>query len=256
MKKLIGMILVTIVALLLVGGGLSYIFRTQVLSTILSKTLEVPSSVQEITLSSQGISLKGLHIQNPPGCTEKDALLVNSITVNLVWKDALKTIFGLGSKKIIIDSIAIDSPQMDVEIFNITGSDTNWSRILNKLATPSNNEPAAFDLQISSLLLTNIKLQAKYHIVGKVDFNPAPISKIELHNIGSDKDVTTKQLVFIILKVLMEQAATQFDLKTLLPEMLLQKVIPLPLFEIQEARKLIENYFQKKPDQKSDKNAK
>ena len=253
MKKLIFMTLFLVIVLLVGGACISYVYRTQLLSSILSKTLEVPTSIKEINFSAYGATIKGLHIQNPPGCTLKDALQVNTIDIKLMWKDALKTALGFGSKKIIVQSITIDSSQMAVEIFNLTASDTNWSRILNKLGTTS-NEPSSVDLQINTLLLTNIKLQAKYHILGKADFSPAPISKIELHNIGGDKDVTTKQLVFIIIKILMEQAASQLNLKTLIPEMLLQKVIPLPLFEIQEARKLIENYFQKKPSPNNDNN--
>jgi hypothetical protein len=252
MKKLIFMTFVLVLVLLIGGTGVAYMYRTQLLSSILSKTLEVPSSIQEINFSSSGATIKELHIQNPKGCTLKDALLVKTIDIKLAWKDAIKTTLGFGSKKIIIRSIAIDSPQMAVEIFNLTGSDTNWSRILNTGTTSS--EPSSIDLQIDTLLLTNIQLQAKYHILGKADFNPAPVAKIEIHNIGSDSDVTTKQLIFIVFKVLMSQAASQLNLKTLVPEMLLQKVIPLPLFEIQEARKLIDNFFQKKQSPNNDNN--
>lgn len=249
MKKLILMTLLLLIVLLVGSISIAYTFRAQCVSSLLSKVLEVPVSLKELTLSQQGIVMKELHIQNPPGCTLKDALLVKAITIKLVWKDALKTLLGFGSKKIILQSIVIDSPQMAVEIFNLTGSDSNWSRILNKLDTGSTeSSSSSTDVQINTLLLTNVTLQAKYHILGKADFNPAPVPKIELHNIGSDSDVTTKQLIFIVFKILMGQAANQLNLKTLVPEMLLQRVVPLPLFEIQEVRKLFNDFFQKKQD--------
>ena len=52
----------------------------------------------------------------------------------------------------------------------------------------------------------------------------------------------------------MEQAASQLNLKTLIPEMLLERALPIPLFEIQEAGKLIESFFQKKQSPNKDNN--
>ena len=123
MKKLILMTFVLILVLLVGGACMAYVYRTQLLSSILSKTLEVPAAIQEINFSANGATIKGLHIQNPPGCTLKDALRVKTIDITLTWKDALKNNPRFWLRKIIVQSITIDSTQMAVEIFNLTGSD-------------------------------------------------------------------------------------------------------------------------------------
>jgi hypothetical protein len=250
MKKLF-LFLLALLLFVFLAAASAYFYRRDLISKALTKTLQVPSRIQNIEFSKTGLAISGLHIQNPKGCTLQDALLVDHIDIKLCWQDVFKGLLSSSAKKVVIDSITLSGTHMAVEIFNLTASDTNWSRILNALSSPDQavepaNETSAFQLQINKLLLLNTKLQAKYHVLGKADYKAAPIASIELDNIGTDSPVSTKQLALVIYKVLITEAAKNLNLKNLVPELLLQKMIPLPLFEIREAGKLFENLFKKK----------
>lgn len=243
MKKLGYLLFIT--AFLLLGlATTAFLCRAQLLTYLLSSALDSPVHIKTVTLCKTGAVIKGLTLQNPPDCSMKDALQVDTITLQFHWEDLFKALFIDKEGKIVIDSIKIDKPDMLIEIFTITGSDTNWSRILNKIATPSST-PSTLEFQIKKLTLTNILLEARYHAITKKIFKPAPIAKIELNNIGSDHGVDAKSLFYIVSKVLTKEAMAQFDLKTTIPEMIIEHVIPLPILEIKAAQALFDMIHKK-----------
>ena len=249
MKKLL-ILLFSLCLFFFLIVSLLYLFRAQVIGYALSKTLNTTCTLKACEFSKRGLQIKELSIQNPVDCTLKNALLVREINCTLNWKELFKTIIGTGSKKIVINSILIEHPMMGVELFTLTGTDTNWSRLLNAIdtsnATPQTTSTSATDFQITSLILTDIQFKVQYHALSKVPITPAPIPKIELKNIGTNTDVTMKQLFFIIFKVLIEQAASGMDLKTLVPEMIIEHALPItaPFFEINDAKNFLQKFFQ------------
>ena len=245
-KKLIFWTFLTLLLVISCTAGYIYSYRASLLSDLLSDVLEVPASVSAIEFSKQGIIIRDLHIQNPPNCTLKDALTVKTITATFDWNELYKTILGI-RKKITITSFILDTSNMDIELFSVTGSDTNWSRLLGSMATPQDDSPA-IEFQINKLLLTNIMLQVKYHIGISGSVKTAPISQVEIDNIGGEGGINTKQLFSVIFKVLLEQAASQLNLKTLLPDMILQRLVPIPIFEVEQVKDFFEGLFQPTTD--------
>ena len=256
MKKIFIFLFSFCLFLILVAGAL-YLLRVQVASYALSKTLDTRCSIKTCEISKNSLQIKGLSIQNPPGCTLKNALLVQQIDIALNWKELLKTLIGTGSRKIVLDSIIIEHSLMGVELFTLTGSDTNWSRLLNTAEGPTPSlqtaDSSAIDFQITSLVLTDIQFNVQYHALSKIPITPAPIPKIVLQNIGTNTDVTMKQLFFIIFKVFIEQAASGMNLKTLVPEMIIEHVLPVtaPFFEINDAKNFLEKFFQNNQNSES-----
>jgi len=252
MKKIV-LFLFSLCLFLIAAAGALYLFRVPVISYALSQTLNTHCSMKACTFSKNALQIKELTIQNPPGCTLKNALFVRQIDVTLNWKELFKTLIGTGSRKIVLDSVQIEHSLMGVELFTLAGTDTNWSRLLNTVeppeATTQANSSSSLDFQISSLVLTDIQFNVQYHALSKIPITPSPIPRIELKNIGTDTDVTMKQLFFIIFKVFIEQAANGLNLKTLIPEMIIERVLPVtaPFFEINDAKNFLEKFFQGSP---------
>jgi len=64
--------------------------------------------------------------------------------------------------------------------------------------------------------------------------------------------VGMKQLFTIISKVLVSEAASNLNLKMLIPEFFLQRFIPVPIFQIEQAGQLIKKMFDKKKKNSKD----
>lgn len=243
MIRKILLILLCILMLLLAALFSGYFYRVKLLSTILSSALEVPVTVKAIDLSKNGAVIKRLSIQNPPGCVTKHALIADTIDIKINWPEFTKTF--IKKQKIILDSINIDESQMWVELFTVTGSDTNWSRIIDKIAA-SPPPPIEITFEIKKLILTNIELDVKYLNLPQALLNASHIAKIELNDIGSGKGVDSRELFFIISKVLIQNAAAQLDLKTMIPQMLLERVLPLPFLEVEVVKQIYNRIFNPK----------
>ncbi len=253
MKKFF-LILLCLIAFFILAIGLTFFFRVNVISYGLSKTLNTPCAVKACNFTKNSVQIKGLVIQNPSGCQLKNALVVEQVDILLNWNNLFKTLTGSGTRKIVLDKIQIDHSLMGLELFTLTGSDTNWSRLLNTAEGPPSNEPpntsTDIDIQINALILNDIRFNVQYNAIAKIPITPSPISRIELKNIGTNTDVNAKQLLFIIFKVLIEQAANGLNLKTLIPEMILERMLPItaPFFEINDATNFLKRFFQSSPD--------
>lgn len=244
MAKKIFFIIALLILLLISFGAYVFLNRASLLSSILSTAIEVPVKINAIDISKQGIVIRELSIQNPPECYMKTALTTKSITVQLNWMKLMKALIGLSPGNIVIDSLAIDHSKMGVELFTITGSDNNWTRIFNTTASAP-SEPSTLKFQIKDLTLTSVNIEANYHDLSKISPpQPVQIQKIELKDIGNDKDIDMKQIFLIVSKILIENAAKQFNLNGMLQQMLLERVIPLPFIEVDVAKSFLDKFFQ------------
>jgi hypothetical protein len=247
-------ILCSLLLLMLAGVsllGILYIKRAKILAFTLSQATNVEVTVQSIDVLKNGVIIHGLKIMNPPGCTLKYALSTRDIAMTFDWAKLIKALFTFGMSKIVIDSIEFNRSKMGVELFTANGSESNWSHISEALSAPSKIS-FSVELMIRKFVMTNIKLEVKYHSFVKASLNPTPIKRIELKNIGSDSDVGMKQLFTIISKVLVSEAASNLNLKTLIPEFFLQRFVPIPLFQAEQAGQFVWKFFNKKSKKQDD----
>ncbi|MDB6081199.1 MAG: hypothetical protein JWO53_471 [Chlamydiia bacterium] len=234
-------VLIAVSSLIVYG----YANRVELLTKALTLAIGVPVQIQEIDLTKQGAVIRGLKIHNPHGCKLPHALIAEKITITLNWIRLLEHMVNFRKLKLTIDSIHIDAPIMGLELFNPTGSDNNWSRMFASSADAPESS-ASIDLMIDEFLMTHVKLKVEYHCFTEASLRPQPIARIELKNIGSNTDVGMKQLFQVISKVLLNEAASSLNLKTLLPAFIIQRFIPIPLYQAEQAGQFIKNYFDKK----------
>ena len=234
MKKLLFILFILLPVLLL---SWSYIYRVPLLEKGLTMAFCAPVKVGSLEFDKEGIVVEGLKISNPVGSTLKHALVTKKIDIRMDYKKSLT------SRKLVIQSVEVDHALMTVELFNVDGSDSNWSRLIEALAAPS-PIPISINFEIDVFRMRDIRLQAFYHAFAKGKLRPDPIKEIVLKNLGTDRPMSMHDFMGILAKVLLNEAASSLDLKTLVPAYLLQHFIPIPIFQIQQAGKFIQGMFE------------
>ena len=256
MKKWISFFTLFVLLIVLCFGGYMYMARAQFLSNALSTALDTPVTVRHIDFSSDGLLIKEIVIKNPPGCELKDALSIARVQVKTNWGALIKGVLGLSSDKIIIDQLRIDKPEMTFELFNVTGSDNNWSRILEKVTEESSHKKSrgekkskkpskSVEFAINKLLLTDVTLEMKHHSLGKASFKPALIERIEVRDIGQDNGVALQDICVEVTTILMKEAAKQFSLNQMSPEQILKDYFAPPEENLNKVQNILQDFLQK-----------
>ena len=73
MKKWILFFSLFALLILVSFGTYLYIFRAEFTSTLLSRTLQVPVSIEKIDIGKDGLTINNFVIANPSNCTMKNA---------------------------------------------------------------------------------------------------------------------------------------------------------------------------------------
>jgi len=167
--------------------------------------VKVPVHVAAVDISvlSGTASVKGLVIENPPGCSNPDAIKVGTISIHL-------DPFSLTSNKILIHSVRVESPEITYERA-MNGS--NLSKILNNVnsSSPSSNELSnnnstapgkpAPTIEIDDFVITGAKVNVGISgVMSKV----LPLPEIHLTNLGKNGNgLSGVELAREILKTLL-----------------------------------------------------
>lgn len=257
MKKWILFFVFFALLILLSFGSYAYMARAQFLSSALSTALDTKVTVRHIDFSSDGLLVKDIVIKNPPGCELKDALTLARVQVKTNWSDLIKGVLGLSKQRIVINELRIDKPEMTFELFNVTGSDNNWSRILDKLSSDPAHKKAkdakkekkpsqSTEFTIEKLLLTDITLEMKHHSLGKASFKPALIERIEVRDLGKDNGVALQDICVEVASILMKEAANQFALKQMSPEQFLKDYFSPTEENLNKVQNVLQDFLQGK----------
>jgi len=154
-------------------------------------------SVNLSILSGSG-SVKGLEVGNPPGYKADKAIKLDKASLAISPGSLL-------SDKIVIKSIRIDGPEINIEG---TPTKNNLTKILENVEAamggPSTNAPAAAEsksskkLQVDEFVLSNAKINYTIHGIGGTV--PVSIPEIKLTNLGTGPDgITGAELTKLVL---------------------------------------------------------
>lgn len=191
-----------------------YHYRAEFISLEFSKALNTPIKIKNIDFSKNGLIIKGLRIQNSRGCAQKIAFQANQIDIKISLQDILKALSGFQSQNIMIERIKINKPEMDVELFTQTGSDTNWKYLLNAMSS-TNSELTSRKFVVKKLLFSNVQLAVKQPNQTRSIPRPTLLKRVELQNIGEDSPKTLQQVFYKAFSLLTTDTAKELQL----PEM-------------------------------------
>jgi hypothetical protein len=239
MKKWIFFFLFFIFLMAASFAGYLFMYRAEFLALGLSRTLLVPVKIKTIDFSKRGLTLRGFAVGNPPPCTLRHALACDKIDIKLNWIDFMKGLIGLSKKGIVIEQIRLPDVKCSFEIFSVSGSDNNFSRMLAFLSSPKSSSSTKFEIE--KLTLTNVSIEIKHHVFLDTSLKPTPIPKIEFHNIGTN-GTSTQDVIAIIIKTLIHEISKDLNLIETAPE----KALKIPGKELKKAQDTIKSLFEKK----------
>ena len=217
MKKILS-IIISVIVLLIIAIIFLWSFRVKITNYFLSKDIGVPVEIQNIKLSKNKLTIKGLEIKNPYFSHSEIALSTKNLYFESSWKK-------LNSNPLTIDKIQADDILIVVELFNKKGDKNNWANILSH---EGNNFKKSKPYIIKSLELNRIKVRL-IQTNGKVKDFPA-IKQLSFNNItdetGFPVDEIERAILHVIMKSIFHQMGLDSLIKTLYPPNLFKKILP------------------------------
>lgn len=216
------------IILLLGGSYLIYLNISTIASNILTRKLDVTTTIKKIDLKPKQITLEDFEIKNPKGSSLHKAMSSQEIQI--------KTSFSqLIADPIIIDEIALNNVYVSLIISSDQKSACNWNILLKNM---NRDKPKWYSIQrtslIKHLILKNITIEVQLY--GKQPQTLSPIDKLEFYNIDVEKGIPTKEISNIIVS---KMIGSIFSLD------MIKRIIGLPLNALDFIFKPFENNSEK-----------
>jgi len=228
MFRLLRFIILLIVIIVIVAGVYLWMARVPTLERFLSKRLNSKVTIEEVHLGWGTLTIEGLRIENPSQSTLPYAFQGGALTLEM-------SPFELWQKTIHIDRIKIQNPSIGVELYNSSGTDNNWSRLLNGLPTGGERKLIVKKLTILNLQFEVIRSNGKSLTIPAIPY-------LEFENLGEKDSLTLSQLSRVIFQVILQSISSKAHLGAImenvsgLPQDLLEGVTStLPLEEAKGA---------------------
>ncbi|MBR4220281.1 MAG: AsmA family protein [Victivallales bacterium] len=204
--KVLGIILVLIVILAVVGVMFAGSLIKTGIQTIGSTVTKCDITVDDVSLSvlRGHLRIDNLVVKNPEGYKTPSAFTLTKVEVKLVPKSLL-------SDKIIVNEVEILAPEVTYEVdplkfsSNIGSIQKNVESFLpagddkdKEEKEEKKEEKAGKKIQIDHVLIDDGKINVSATIAGGHSL-PVPLPKIEMNDIGKEKDVTSLEASASIL---------------------------------------------------------
>lgn len=198
---------------------LSYLWiaRVPTLERFLTQKLGAEVTLEEVKIGWNQLVIENLKIKNLEGSSKPYAFEAGAISLEYSTLDLWK-------KTLHLPLIKIERPTITVELYNSSGSDNNWSRILSGLnAIPSKRSR---NFVINKLTLNHFQFQV-VHANGKSLAIP-PLPYLEFENLGTNNPLTLAEVAKIIFQSLLKSLTSNPSLHSLLDNVpkLSHKLLP------------------------------
>jgi hypothetical protein len=188
--------ILTLILVLLItfGGAYIWIARVPIIERFLSDHINAQVTIEKVQLGLQTLTLEGLRIANPTKSLSY-ALQCEAITVEMnplhLFKQTMQ-----------IDRIEIRNLIIGIELYNISGTDNNWSRFLSIMPSDGNRK-----IFVKKLAVSNTRFEA-------IRSNGKPLSiptlpSFELENLGENGSITPSQLGCILFRLILQKVSVQ-----------------------------------------------
>lgn len=189
-----------LVALAAVGAYL-WATRESLIERFLTERLKAKVSIESVDIGLKQIVLHGFQINNcssPKGCAFESATLTIHLSPLELWKQTIP-----------IHSIEINNAILNLELYNGSGIDNNWVRLLNKHSPTENHT-----FVIHHLLFNNLQFTAT-----RSNGRPIPIASIphlEFKNIGGKDPLSVGEIEQVLFCSILAKLTNQPYLNAIL----------------------------------------
>lgn len=199
---------------------LAYLNRAKVTSFLLSKNFGFPLTIQELYISSHGVKVKNLTINNIKKSSKYNpALFCQTIKIKTTLKQ-------LRQKILAIDEISLNKIDLNIQFYDNARSLSNFNDII-EAKTPNLHKKKKRAYLVQKLILNDLDVQLIFYN-GKI--TKVHIPKLVFYNISEKSGFPVEQLEKAILHAIVRSIFDKFGIKNILrnvsPENLLPKIDP------------------------------
>lgn len=214
--KSLSTLVIVLLAASIVVGIIGWFNLPSILSSKLTNRFKVQVNVGNLMLNWNKFGLEDFSISNPKGSIISTALKVGSAA-------AYAPLTRYLSSDIVVDEILIKDVYIGLEFNSATGSDGNWTVLINNLlnarktTSEGNKREATRNILIKRVVIENINTD----VVFKGSKNPSvnhlkTIDKLEFKNISSSGGFPIDQIMNSVLGQMLESIFLKENLKNML----------------------------------------
>ncbi len=200
---------------------LSWSFKNQLTSYILSKQLNnVKVHIEKMQFSKKNLQLFNLSISNPLGSQTPTAFFSKNIQITTSFKDLFQEVST-------IEEIIIKDIELDLETYNSSGDENNWSYILKE---DDHSEHSKKSYLVKKLILYNLNVRTID--IKKSQKTYPTIEKLEFYNLSNETGFPIDEIEKAIFQTILRSVFQRFGLDYLMnPTKILQDFLPIPFFK-------------------------
>lgn len=182
-------IVIVIVVILIAVGLYFWVIKPQIVSAYLSKKLGVSVSMIGVKLRPSYLLITNFRIANPRGSIKNTAFTAKSIEADYQWKQ-------LWGNPCVIDTITINDAYLEVELYDASRTQHNWTRITEKIDTKKSKgrEVIIKALYINNLNAEVLGLQGQAREVLGENVS-RHVDQVVLYDINSKEGFPTEELI-------------------------------------------------------------
>lgn len=204
--------------LFVIGGGV-YLWtaRVPIMERYFSNRLNTKVTIEKIHMGWGSLQIEGLRLANPLPSRLPYAFQEQKITIELspleLWK-----------RNVQIKQIKVENPTLFIELYNHSGADNNWARLLNNL--PIGNQDRKFT--VKKLAISNLRFEIGRSNSKNVSIPPIPY--LEFNHLGEKDSLTFSQLGRVVFQIILQNIPSKahvgaiLDNVTALPKNVLEGV--------------------------------
>lgn len=191
-----------VIKLLLMIGGLSYLWVTRVAKTeeFLSKKLGATVTLKEVSFGLKSFKVKNLQV-SAPSFSKLPLFKAEEVEVEMPMWELLKD-------DVLVSEVKIFNPILGIHYLNRTGSENNWSESLKR-------DHAGIDKRFTIESLKVMNLQFAASLPGGRNIQLPPLPYFELRNLKSQTIVELEKSVLEGMAAKEEALSTLFTDLTL-----------------------------------------
>lgn len=209
-KTTFGIVILVIIALLVA----LWLLKGPIIASYLSKKLDVNVFIGNISVSTKKTNITRFKINNPIGSRTNTAFSSKEISIQYQWN-------RLKADPSVIDQITLSDVFLGIEFYNLTGSQNNWTTILENVNQEKKKEREGKEVIIKRLIITDLSVQVRGKGLFESWKKVKEIPRIEFRNISSRKGFPTQEL---IRKIFDEANIQKYLKEALQPQKWLDKV--------------------------------
>lgn len=209
-------------------------YKAHFISKSLSKSFNLPVTVESMTLSSRGLILHDVHIENPPGCSMKDAFLGKTVEIRASFFQIIKFMFFPINSQVSFNEIKVSAPEINIELFTPNGSNSNWMKILSNLS--SKNQEASHYFSIGNAIFSDVRTQIIHSHVYKNTMKPPHIGRIQIQECRDYKKLPKQEMLFTFFGLFMKRLSGDLGLSAMFKDIQVNKNLPSLHSEEDEAK--------------------